>query len=184
MSTEHGNPHYPAIANMLSGWAMAMEGEVEAGIGQIKRGLAGFKSLAFNRGLPFYLALLADVLGRAGHVDAGLDTVPKALELVEQTGEHIWEAEIHRLRGELLRRATGGDRVEAEACFNQSLALAREQGARSLELRAATSLARLWQAQARRDDARDLLAPVYDWFVEGFETRDLKDAKALLDELT
>ncbi|MFQ5972389.1 MAG: AAA family ATPase [Alphaproteobacteria bacterium] len=183
LCTEHGNPNYAAIANMLSGWAMAVEGEAKAGIGQIERGLADFKALGFNRRLPFYLALLADVLARAGKVDEGLDTVSKALELVERTGEHSWEAEIHRMRGELLLRASSGGGAGAEACFERALAIAREQGTRSLELRAATSLARLWQTGARRDTARDLLAPVYNWFTEGFGTRDLKDAKALLDEL-
>src|SRR5262249_6829107 len=104
--------------------------------------------------------------------------------LVEQHEERFWEAEVHRLRGVLLLRQPGAPPAEAETCFQQALNVARRQEAKSLELRAARSLAHLWQQQGKRQEARDLLAPIYGWFTEGFDTADLQDAKALLDELT
>jgi predicted ATPase len=107
----------------------------------------------------------------------------EAVDRVKRTGERWFEAELHQRRGELLLSLAKGELSEAEACFHRSIAVARNQGARLWELRAATSLARLWSDQGKRAQAHDLLAPVYDWFTEGFDTADLKDAKALLDEL-
>ena len=107
----------------------------------------------------------------------------EALAVVRRTGERHWVAELHRLNGELLASGAGGDGVEAEACLRRAVEVARRQAARSLELRSATSLARLWRDRGRRTEARGVLAPVYGWFTEGFDTSDLKDAKALLDEL-
>ncbi len=121
--------------------------------------------------------------GQTGQGDQGLNALAEALELVEKTDERWWESEIHRLRGEFLLSRPAQDMVVAEKCFNRSIAVAQRQSAKSLELRAAMSLARLWRDQNRGAEARDLLAPVYDWFTEGFDTPDLKDAKALLDEL-
>ena len=106
------------------------------------------------------------------------------LALGDRTGSQYWAAELHRLRGELLLQAAAENHERAETCLHQALAVAREQQAKSLELRAATSLARLWRDQGRRTEARDLLAPVYGWFTEGFDTLDLQDAKALLMELS
>jgi predicted ATPase len=107
----------------------------------------------------------------------------EALALVDTTGERWCEAELHRLKGELLLQGSSENATEAEACFHHALEIARTQQAKSFELRAATSLARLWQHQGKRQEAHDLLAPVYGWFTEGFDTADLKDAKALLDAL-
>jgi predicted ATPase len=104
--------------------------------------------------------------------------------LVEDTGERYWEAEMHRLKGELLLLKSLDNHLEAESCFHQALAVSCHQQAKSLELRAATSLAKLWQSQGRRQEAYDLLAPVYNWFTEGFDTADLIEAKSLLDELS
>jgi predicted ATPase len=128
--------------------------------------------------------LLADVADRLGHTEDGLQALAEAHTLVEQHEERHWEAEIARLRGVVLLRQTGTLPTEAEACFQQALAIARRQQAKSLELRAAMSLSRLWQQQGRRDEARELLVPVYHWFTEGFDTADLQEAKALLEALT
>jgi predicted ATPase len=134
--------------------------------------------------LPWYLALLAGAYGIVGQTAEGLDAIAEALAQVASTNERFYEAEIYRVKGELLLQHGGPDGAAgAEACFRQALDIARLQSARSWELRAATSLARLWRDQGKRTQARDLLAPIYDWFTEGFDTADLKDAKALLDEL-
>ncbi len=108
----------------------------------------------------------------------------EAQTVAETHEERFWEAELHRLKGELLLQQSPDNRPEAETCFNQALSIARNQQAKSWELRAATSLARLWQSQGRRQDAYDVLAPVYEWFTEGFDTADLQEAKTLLDELS
>jgi predicted ATPase len=127
--------------------------------------------------------LTASVHGRLGWAQEGLVATAEALTLVARTGERFWEAELQRLKGELLLQANLANQPEAEACFQRSIQIARAQNARSWELRAATSLARLWRDRGRPDDARELLSPLYDWFTEGFDTPDLRDAKALLDEL-
>src|SRR5262249_51794688 len=118
-----------------------------------------------------------------GQPEAGLAALAEALTLVETTGERWYEAEIYRLKGALLVQQNTANQAEAETCFHHALDIARNQQAKSFELRAATSLARLWQQQGKRQEAHGLLAPVYQWFTEGFDTADLKEAKALLDEL-
>ncbi len=128
------------------------------------------------------LALLAEAQRAAGQLAEAQGTVATGLAVAAQTGQPFFDADLHRLDGDLLL-ATGGTADEAAARYHRALAIAREQGARSFELRAATSLARLWRDQGKRAEARDLLAPVYGWFTEGFDTRDLIDAKALLEEL-
>jgi predicted ATPase len=128
--------------------------------------------------------LLAEVLAHRGHTTDGLQALAEAHTLVEQHEERYWEAEIHRLRGVLLLRQPGTPQAEAEACFQQAMDVARRQEAKSLELRAAMSLSRLWQQQGKQAEARALLAPIYNWFTEGFDTADLQEARALLDELT
>jgi predicted ATPase len=119
-----------------------------------------------------------------GQTTEGLEAVTEALATVAQSAVRWWEAELYRLRGELLLQRTATQPEEAEACFHQALDIARRQQAKTLELRAAMSLARLWQQQGKRDEARALLAPVYGWFTEGFETADLQEAKVLLEELS
>ena len=119
-----------------------------------------------------------------GQPEAGLTVLTEALELVDTTGERWYEAELYRLQGALLLQQQADHQAEAERCFHHAIAIAQSQHAKSWELRAATSLARLWQQQGKRQEAHDLLAPVYNWFTEGFDTADLHDAKALLDALS
>jgi predicted ATPase len=145
--------------------------------------LAGYRATGAELWAPDFLALLAEGQRRTGQAAAGLDIVAEALDRVERTKGRWLEADLHRLRGELLLAVAEPEQPEAEACFRRALAVAREQGAKMWELRAATSLARLWTEQGRRAEAHNLLAPLYGWFTEGFDTPDLKEAKALLNEL-
>jgi len=130
---------------------------------------------------PYHLALLAEAYGEAGQPDLGLSCLAEALTLVEATEERWWEAEVRRLKGELLLRLPLPDIPQARACLHQALEVARRQQARALELRAALSLSRLWQQQGKRDQARQLLTAVYSWFTEGFETPDLQEARMWLE---
>jgi len=132
---------------------------------------------------PYFLGLLADAYVQDGQVGAGLATLDEALAAARGTGQRSVEAELYRLRASLLLRQPGTPQAEAEAWFQRALDFARRQEARSLELRAAMSLSRLWHQQGKRREAHDLLADVYAWFTEGFDTADLRDAKALLEEL-
>jgi predicted ATPase len=140
-----------------------------------------------------HLSILAETYGRMGQVEEGLTTLDEALAIAHRGGEHFYEAEIHRVRGGLLlrciepvemMRAEAKAEAEAERCFQHAIEVARKQQAKSLELRAAMSLSRLWQKQGKREEARQLLAAIYGWFTEGFDTPDLKEAKALLEELS
>jgi predicted ATPase len=186
LSTEQGFPFWLAMATILQGWVLAVQGEGEEGIAQMRQGLSAYQAVgsAFLR--PYFLALLAESYGKSVQIEEGLTVLAEALGIVERTGERWWEAELHRLRGELLLAQAGVEKpsVEAaEACFQQALTIARCQQAKSLELRAAMSLARLWQHQGKRAAAHQLLAEIYGWFTEGFDTVDLQEAKALLEEL-
>src|SRR5262249_49074702 len=134
-------------------------------------------------GRPHWLALLAEAHGTLEQSYIGIKILSEALVHVERTGERYYEAAIHRLKGVLLLQQHSDNHAEAETCFHQAIAVAQNQQAKSWELRAATSLARLWQQQGKRQEAHNLLAPVYNWFTEGFDTADLKDAKALIEEL-
>jgi predicted ATPase len=127
--------------------------------------------------------LLAEAYDQARQPDAGLESLAEAFRLVAATEERCWEAELHRLKGALLLQRPNPDVSQAEACFQQALEVARTQQAKALELRAALSLSRLWQQQGQREAARDLLAPIYGWFTEGFDTPDLQEAKMRLAEL-
>jgi predicted ATPase len=142
---------------------------------------SNFAGIAVQR--PHFLALLAEAYGTIGESEAGLTALAEALTLVDKTGEGWYEPEVYRLKGELLLQQSSGNSTEAETCFYHAISIAQNQQAKSWELRAATSLARLWQQQGKRQEAYDLLAPLYSWFTEGFDTADLTDAKVLLDEL-
>jgi predicted ATPase/class 3 adenylate cyclase len=170
-------------AMILRGWALAASGHGEEGGAQIKRGLAVIRGRRVARDGPYHLALLAEVLAQAGQSAEGLEALDEALTTVAQSTARWWEAELHRLKGEFLLAYPAAQHAEVETCFCQALDIARRQQAKSMELRAAMSLARLWRRQGKCAEAHDLLAPVYGWFIEGFDTADLQEAKALLDEL-
>ena len=133
--------------------------------------------------LPTYSSYLTRAYADIGQFDDARRCIQEAITAVETTKEKWWEAEVHRVAGEIALKSHGSDSGKAEAYFERSLVIARQQQAKSWELRASMSLARLWRSQGKAQQARNLLAPVYEWFTEGFDTRDLKEAKALLDEL-
>jgi class 3 adenylate cyclase/predicted ATPase len=184
LATEHGFPQLAATGRILQGWAFAQKGEATTGIGRIRDGLAASEATGTRVSRPLRLTLLAEALAFAGKIEEALATLDDALASAAVSGVRGWNAEIHRLCGELTARLPGADPAKAEDSFRTALAIAREQGTRGYELRAATSLARLWREQGRRTEARELLAPLYASFTEGFDTQDLKEAQRLLDELT
>jgi predicted ATPase len=183
LATEQGFPDCAALGTIVRGWALAMQGQVEEGLAQIGQGIAAFRATGAAVHMPYFRTLLADVYNHLGHTQDGLQALAEAHTLVEQHEERYWEAEVCRLRGVLLLRQTGTPQAEAEAWLRRALDVARRQQAKSLELRAAMSLARLWQQQGKQAEARALLAPIYCWFTEGFDTADMQEAKALLEEL-
>jgi predicted ATPase len=167
----------------LRGWALVHQGQAEAGLLQIQQGVAAIRALGTGIVPSPFLALYAEAYGTREQSAAGLRVLDEALTQVNQTEERYYEAELHRLRGVLLLQQSLDNQAEAETCFHHALTIAQDQGAKAWELRSVTSLARLWQQQGKRQEAHDLLAPIYGWFTEGFDTADLKDAKRLLDEL-
>jgi class 3 adenylate cyclase/predicted ATPase len=183
LASEHGFALWAARGRILQGWADAQKGEATTGIARIRDGLAAAEATGSRLNRSLYLTLLAEALGLAGKIEEALAVLDEALATAAVSGERGWDAEIHRLRGELTGRLPYPDPAKAEDSFRTALAIAREQGTRGYELRAATSLARLWCEQGRRGEARDLLAPLYYSFTEGFDTADLKEAKALLNQL-
>jgi predicted ATPase len=182
LASEHGFALWAAFGRVLQGWAEAQRSEAMTGIARIREGLAAAEATGARITTPSFLSLHAEALALAGKIEEGLATLDDAFAAV--SGVRGWDAEILRLRGELTARLLYPDPGKAEDSFRTALAIAREQGTRGYELRAATSLARLWREQGRRGEARDLLAPVYRWFTEGSDTHDLKEAKALLKRLT
>jgi len=172
-----------AIGSILRGWTLTHQGQAQAGIEQLHQDLIAYRATGAEVARPHFLALLAEAHGITGEPEAGLTVLTEALTLVDTTGGRWCEPELYRLKGELLLQLSSDHQAEAEDCFHHAIAIAQNQQAKSFELRAATSLARLWQQQGKRQEADDLLAPVYNWFTEGFDTADLKDAKALLDNL-
>jgi predicted ATPase len=183
LSTEQGFPHWLVVGTVLRGWALAAQGQGAEGIAQMHQAAAARRGAGAKLVLPYWLAMLAEAYGGMRQAAEGLVLVAEALAVVNTTGERHWEAELYRLKGELLLHAADHE-AEAEACFQQALAIARRQQAKSWELRTAMSLAGLWQRQGKRTEARELLAPIYGWFTEGFDTVDLQEAKALLEDLT
>ena len=173
--------YFFAIGDIMRGWGLGTGGRSSEGIPLLLQGLTALRATGCNVILPFYLTMLAEVCGKASQPQEGLDRLAEAVTLVGTTQERWAEAEIHRVRGTLLLSLHAD--AAAEDSFRLALTVAQQQSAKFWELRAATSLARLWRDQGKRTEARDLLAPVYGWFTEGFDTPVLKDAKALLDEL-
>jgi predicted ATPase len=160
-----------------------MQGQGEAGLAQLRQGLAALLATGLTLSQSFCLVLLAEAAGHAGQIEEGLRLLAEAMTALEASERGDLLAEEYRLQGELLLRQPVPDAAQAEACFQQALAIARCQQAKSWELRAAMSLARLWQHQGKRDESRELLGPIYSWFTEGFDTADLQEAKALLEAL-
>jgi tetratricopeptide (TPR) repeat protein len=163
---------------------LAVQEQVEAGLAQLHQAMAVVLATGQTLARPLCLVLLAEAAGYAGQVAEGLRLLAEALAAFEASGRGDLLAEAYRLQGVFLLRQTIPEAAQAEACFQQALTIARRQQAKSWELRAATSLSRLWQQQGKCQEAHDLLAPLYGWFTEGFDTADLQEAKALLEELT
>jgi predicted ATPase/DNA-binding SARP family transcriptional activator len=189
LSSEKSFPGWLATGTCHRGKALVMLGRVQEGIAQMREGMAAHQSLGVRLYQTGTLGVIAEAQAIAGNPEGGLATLDEALALLEERGDCYWEAELHRVRAELLRRQADDAEAEAsfhqaESCFQHAIEVARGQSAKSWELRATTSLARLWQEQGRIDEARQMLAEVYGWFTEGFDTPDLREAKALLDELT
>jgi DNA-binding winged helix-turn-helix (wHTH) protein/predicted ATPase len=197
-------PHL-ALGVGLRGWVLAEQGHEAEGIAQVQQGLAMLRTMGQELGRPYFLALLAEAYGQGGQAEEGLPVLTEALEIAHTTGECMHQAELYRLKGTLTLQSQASlgqvktsqnkseDTVprppfpdpqgEAEACFLKAIEIARQQQAKSLELRATISLARLWQQQGKAAEAHQMLSKTYGWFTEGFDTKDLRDAKALLDEL-
>jgi predicted ATPase len=201
LCVEQELPFFLAGAMIWRGWALAIQGRVQEGIAQICQGLENYRNAGVRWGRSFFLGLLAEAYGHGRDWKGGIKAVDEGLTVAMETGERWYEAELYRLKGELtLHRLQTGDYkfhvspdfgslvasnidVEAQAYFQRAIEIARDQSAKSLELRAVVSLSRLWRDEGKRKGAHDLLAESYNWFTEGFDTADLKDAKALLDEL-
>jgi len=187
-----------AVARVPESLQQEIEQRLEEGVVQIRQGLAAWQALGAATGRPYWLALLAEAYGRLGQIEDGLAVVAGALEAVQKTEQRPVEAKLYRLKDELYLQSrqvedkskTSQDKSEvpspeseAEECFHTAIEIARKQQAKSLELRAVMSLSRLWQSQGKREEARKMLAEVYGWFTEGFDTVDLKAARALLERL-
>jgi tetratricopeptide (TPR) repeat protein len=182
MSGEQGYPLMQGIGNLMLGWCLGSTGRAEEGTPLILEGIAFYHDNGCHILEPFLLTVLADVYGMAGHPQEGLKQLEEAANLVDKTEERWAEAEMYRLRGTLLRQMA--EHTAAENSYCKALSVARAQSARFWELRSALDLARLWTRQGKHTEARDLLAPIYNWFTEGVDTPVLKEAKALLDQLT
>jgi predicted ATPase len=181
VSSEQGFRDPLAIGNIMHGWCLASLGQAAEGIPLLLEGLTTCRAGGRNLMIPFFLMTLAEAYGMAAQPQEGLDQLAEATKLVETTQERWAEAEIHRLRGTLLLSTK--ERAAAENSYRRALDVAQRQSAKFWELRAALDLARLWRDQGKRTEARDLLSPIYGWFTEGFDMRDLRKAKALLVDL-
>lgn len=201
LSTEHGFAEWLAMGTLLRGWARAAQGQTEAGLGEMCQGWEAYQATGTQLVQPYFLALLAEAYRAVRQPEEGLRMLTEALAAVDKTGERYYEAELYRLKGELTLQQSSGQRLasrvastqhpaprtpaaaEAEACFLKAIEIARKQSAKSLELRAVMSLSRLWQSQGKKDEAHAMLSEIYGWFTEGFDTKDLQEAKTLLGEL-
>ncbi len=184
LCTEQGSPLYLAWATILRGWALATQGQTAEGLAQMYQGLAAARAMGTELLVPYTLALLAEACGQAEHIDEGLRLLAEALAVADNTAERWYEAELYRLKGELLQPVCSASGERRSTCFQHALDIAHRQQAKSWELRAAVSLSRLWQQQGKRAEAHELLAPIYGWFTEGFDTADLQEAKTLLEALS
>jgi predicted ATPase len=174
-------PGWEETGNRYRGKALTMLGQVEEGMAEMRYGMSAGESQGVRCYFSGMLGSLAEALAMAGQPEEGLSTLDEALSFVEETDERHWQAELYRLRSDLLLMQ--GDEAEAEASLHKAIKVARRQDAKSWELRATTNLARLWLQQGKGEEAQQVLALAYGWFTEGFDTPDLKEAKALLEEL-
>jgi predicted ATPase len=181
VATEQGFPQWRAQGTIYRGWVRVKNGDVTEGISLLRSGSATYRATGAEQWMPYYIALLAGACEIAGQVEEAATQLDNALQIVERRGDRCLAAELNRQKGQMLLRQ--GHTEAAEELYHKALSIAREQEAKLWELRAAMSFARLRRDQGRHTEARDLLAPVYGWFTEGFGTPDLKEAKALLDEL-
>ncbi len=184
LATELGDPFRRAVSEIRLGWADAMTGDLHGGIARMRRHLLELRATGSEIVDNYFLALIATALGRLARFDEALRTIDESFSLIERTGQRSFEAEVHRLKGELLLAQDASNGAQAEQCFRTAIEISRKQNAKSWELRATTSLARLLAQTGKREEARAMLAEIHGWFTEGFGTADLKDAKALLDELS
>ncbi len=193
ISTEQGFSELVALATLLRGWALTELGQKAEGIAQLRQGLAAHRATGAEVSRTYYLALLAAAYERGGQAEEGVKVLAEAFTFVSDSEERYYEAELYRLKGELTLQkfqVSGSTfqvecpHSEAEACFHKAIEIARKQQAKSLELRAVMSLSRLWQQQGKQHEGDEMLAEIYGWFTEGFDTKDLQEAKTLLEELT
>jgi len=183
VATEQAFPHRVAVGKILQGWAIAVQGQVEDGIRLLHAGIDVCRATGDMLDYPYFLALLADACSRAGRVDEGLIALAGAQAMVLNSRSFYYEAELHRLKGNLLLQTSRASKIDgAETCFAEALAVARRQGAKPLELRAAVSLGWLWQQQGKQAEVHHLVAEACGWFTEGFDTVDLQQARAFLQE--
>jgi predicted ATPase len=183
LADERGAPYWKAFGTAARGWLFIETGKASEAVQAITSGITSLRSTGAILYEPWHLWYLAMAYAELGRPDDARRCIDDAIEKVERSKEKWCEAEVHRIAGEIALKSPQPDAAKAETYFERALAVARQQQSKSWELRAATSMARLWRDQGKRDEARELLAPVYGWFTEGFDTRDLKEAKALLDEL-
>jgi len=183
LAMQQGFPFFRAFGSMLRGWALAHQGQAQEGIEQLRQGLMALHVTGIEIARLYFLALLAEAYGTIGQPAAGLAVLAEALTRVDTTSDCWYEPELYRLKGALLLQQAADNHTEAQACFHHALDAAQAQQAKSLELRTAVSLSRLWLAQGKRAEARALLGPIYEWFSEGFDTADLQDARTLLETL-
>ncbi len=183
LADEKGTLLWKALGMMQQGCVLALTGKASKAVQMITAGLAAFRSTGSTVWMPVFLSYLARAYAELGQFNDAWRCIGDAMTAIDSTKERIWEAEVHRMAGGIALLSLEPDEAKAEAHFERALAVARAQQAKSWELSAAMSMARLWRDQGKPQQARELLAPVYGWFTEGFDTLDLKEAKALLDAL-
>jgi len=188
LSAEQGFPDYLELGTIERSWALIEQGQGEEGIARIRKGIAAWQATGAEQRRPYHLGLLAEAYEKVGQGEEGLTVLTEALAAVDKTGERFYEAELYRLQGELTLQSRAQSQEakvkETEEWFHKATAIARRQSAKSLELRAVMSLSRLWQQRGKQHEAHKLLVEIYGWFTEGFDTKDLQEAKALMQELT
>ena len=180
---EQSNGFYLQFNRMIRGWAYLETGDPTDCVEEMQQGMSAFRKSGARVFIPYFFALQAEGLAKIGKPDEGLGVVDEALSIIENTGERCWEADVHRVKGDLIL-AVSGAASEAEKSYLEAIQIAQGQDAKSWQLRAAISLARLWRDQGKHTEAARLLAEIYGWFTEGFDTPDLSEAKQLLQELS